>query len=374
VEKGMKNADVRLGNKRRLIKLLYWNNGISKQDISTVLRLSMPTVNLLVSHLEEDGLIEKRRADTSSGGRIPDLLFFKYNARLVVGVEIFQGECVILITDLQGTPQARKKIQARYNDGVTYWQGLRALILQLIEENSFRREDILGVGITMQNSIERYSKVAGALPTPGAFTRSENLGVALGFPTVIERDTNAAGFANVWFEKKLEQAIYLSISNEVSGSLITGRNILYGDNGRCGEFGHMTLVPDGVKCSCGRRGCVQAYCSTSVLTGAVNDNLSQFFALLPSSEALQKIWDSYSDRLGTLIANLNIALDLPVIIGGELGVYIEQFENGLTQKVKKANPFYAAKPIQAALVLENAAGIGVTLMISARYLNLMEND
>ena len=163
----MKNADVRLGNKRRLIKLLYWNNGISKQDISTVLRLSMPTVNLLVSHLEEDGLVEKRRADTSSGGRIPDLLFFKYNARLVVGVEIFQGECVILITDLQGTPQARKKIQARYNDGVTYWQGLRALILQLIEENSFRREDILGVGITMQNSIERYSKVAGALPVPG---------------------------------------------------------------------------------------------------------------------------------------------------------------------------------------------------------------
>ncbi len=226
----------------------------------------------------------------------------------------------------------------------------------------------------MQNSIERYSKVAGALPVPGTFTQSENLGVALGFPTVIERDTNAAGFANVWFEKKLEQAIYLSISNEVSGSLITRRNILYGDNGRCGEFGHMTLIPDGVKCSCGRRGCVQAYCSTSILTGAVNDNLSQFFALLPSSEALQKIWDSYSDRLGTLIANLNIALDLPVIIGGELGVYIEQFENGLTQKVKKANPFYAAKPIQAALVLENAAGIGVTLMSSARYLNLMETD
>ena len=40
MEKGMKNADVRLGNKRRLIKLLYWNNGISKQDISTVLRRS----------------------------------------------------------------------------------------------------------------------------------------------------------------------------------------------------------------------------------------------------------------------------------------------------------------------------------------------
>ncbi len=374
MEKGMKNSDVRLGNKRRLMKLLYWNNGISKQDISSALRLSTPTVNLLVSYLEEDGLVEKRRADTSSGGRIPDLLFFKYDAKLVVGVEIAHDRCVILITDLRGTLRARKKIQARYNDGVTYWQGLRALILQLIEENGFSREDILGVGITMQNSIERYSKVIGAPPAPKKFTRSDSLGVALGFPTVIERDTNAAGFANTWFDKNLEQAVYLSVSGDVSGSIITRRSILYGDNGRCGEFGHMTLVPGGTKCTCGRRGCAQAYCSTNVLTAAVNDGLDQFFALLPSSEALQKIWDGYSDRLSTLIANLNIALDLPVIIGGDLGAYVDQFENELVQKIKNTNPFYAAKPIQAALVRENAAGIGVALMISARYLDLSESE
>lgn len=370
----MKNADVRLGNKRRLMKLLYWNNGISKQDISSALQLSTPTVNLLVSYLEEDGLVEKRRADTSSGGRIPDLLFFKYDAKLVVGVEISAGRCVILITDLRGTLRAKKQIQARYNDGVTYWQGLRALILQLIEENGFSREDILGVGITMQNSIEHYSRVAGAPSAPKAFTRSDSLGVALGFPTVIERDTNAAGFANTWFDRKLEQAVYLSVSGDVSGSIITGRNILYGDNGRCGEFGHMTLVPGGAKCACGRRGCAQAYCSTGILTAAVNDGLDQFFALLPSSEALQKIWDSYSDHLSTLIANLNIALDLPVIIGGDLGAYVDQFESELVQKIKNTNPFYAAKPIQAALVREDAAGIGVALMIAARYLSLSEGE
>lgn len=162
MEKGMKNSDVRLGNKRRLMKLLYWNNGISKQDISSALRLSTPTVNLLVSYLEEDGLVEKRRADTSSGGRIPDLLFFKYDAKLVVGVEIAHDRCVILITDLRGTLRARKKIQARYNDGVTYWQGLRALILQLIEENGFSREDILGVGMgftAIANSAEELGNL-----------------------------------------------------------------------------------------------------------------------------------------------------------------------------------------------------------------------
>ena len=154
LEKGIKNADVRLENKKRLLKLLYWNGGVSKQEITSSLHLSMPTVNLLISQLEEASLIEKRRADTSSGGRIPDLLYFRYSAKLVVGVEIKAGLCMILIADLRGNTLARKRVAARFNNGVTYWQGLRALILQMIEENHFRQEDFLGVGIALQNNMD----------------------------------------------------------------------------------------------------------------------------------------------------------------------------------------------------------------------------
>lgn len=369
LEKGIKNADVRLENKKRLLKLLYWNGGVSKQEITDSLHLSMPTVNLLISQLEEDSLIDKRRADTSSGGRIPDLIYFRYASKLVVGVEVRINTCIILITDLQGVPQARKQVNARFNNGGTYWQGLRALILQMIEENRFDRKDILGVGIALQNSMENCRLIE-----PIKRYDYDRLGLILGFPTLLEWEANAAGFANIWFEKEMRQAIFLSVSEDVSGAILVDHRMLRGERDRCGRFGHMTLVPDGDLCTCGKKGCVQAYCSTDVLTSAVNDDLGVFFSLREESEALSKLWKKYCKDLGSFIANLNMALDMPVIIGGDLGMYMEKFDKELIWSILECSPQCDPRPIRSARVKADAAAVGVSLMISARYLNLTERD
>lgn len=372
MEKGISNSNVRTENRKKLIKLLYWNDGVSKQDISMGMRLSMPTVNLLISQLDEQGLIEKRRAAASSGGRIPDLFYFKYDAKLSVGVEISNDYCVVLITDLAGKEKAYKKIKARFNDSRTYWLGVRALILQMITENGYRREDILGVGIALQNSMDNNSKVME--PTILADSRPsqiEKLDVLLGFPVMVESTTNAAGFANIWSNEEINKAIYLSVSEEIVGVIIDDKRIVHGVEGRCGEIGHMKLVPGGKKCSCGRDGCVNVYCSTSILKKAVNDELSNFFALLPHSEALEKIWDSYSDKLAVLISNLNMLMDFPVILGGELGKYAGGFELELEQKIEKDNPYYSGKILRPAVVCEHAPATGAALMIAAYYLDLL---
>lgn len=369
MEKGIKNADVRLENKKRLLKLLYWKGGVSKQEIAASLHLSMPTINLLISQLEEDSLISKKRADTSSGGRIPDLIYFRYDAKLVVGVEIKVEACIVLIADLQGVPRARKQISARFNNGITYWQGLRALILQMIEEHHFDRGDVLGVGIAIQNAVDSYRLVE-----PTTRYDYDKLGLILGFPALLEWETNAAGFANIWFEKELQQAVYLSVSEEVSGAVMMNRRVIRGEHDRCGRFGHLTLVPDGKPCSCGKKGCVQVYCSTDLLTSAVNNDLSVFFPLRTESEALGKIWKQYCIDLGMFVANLNIALDVPVIIGGQLGVYMEEFEKELTRSILYYNPQCAPRPIRAARIKQDAAAVGVSLMISAQYLNLTDDD
>lgn len=369
LEKGIKNADVRLENKKRLLKLLYWNGGVSKQEITSSLHLSMPTVNLLISQLEEASLIEKRRADTSSGGRIPDLLYFRYSAKLVVGVEIKAGLCMILIADLRGNTLARKRVAARFNNGVTYWQGLRALILQMIEENHFRQEDFLGVGIALQNNMDSRDLIE-----PIGRYDCEKLERYLGFPVLLEWDTNAAGFANIWFEDNLQQAMYLSVSEEIDGAVIVGRRILRGERDRCGRLGHMTLVPGGKACICGKKGCVQAYCSTDLLTSAVNDDLDVFFSLLAGNDALDKVWKQYCCDLGIFIANINLALDIPVIIGGELGKYIGEFSKELARGILEYAPQCSPEVVRLAQIKRDAAAVGVSLMISARYLSLTEDD
>ena len=372
MEKGISNSSVRQENRRKLMKLLYWSRGISKQDISVGMRLSMPTVNLLVTQLSEDGLIEKRRADASSGGRIPDLLYFKYDAKLAVGVEILTNSCTILLADLAGNCIARKSVIARFNDGVTYWQGLRALILQTAQACDFRQEDILGVGIALHHGVENYGSVTGLRPgSPGRFSKLDSL---LGFPILVERDANAAGFANVWFGRPLRDAVYLSVSEEVSGAIITNQRVLHGTDGRSGEFGHMTLVTSGERCTCGRYGCAQLYCSTNVLKRAGGGTLEDFFDLLPKSVAAGKAWMTYADRLAALITNINIMTDLPVMLGGELGQFMDLFEPDLEQRIESQNPFYTSKVLCRATAVKDAAATGAALMVAARNLNLLDES
>ena len=55
MKKGISNFNVRIENRKKLTEMLYWGNGMSKQDIAINMELSMPTVNLLVSQLEEEG-------------------------------------------------------------------------------------------------------------------------------------------------------------------------------------------------------------------------------------------------------------------------------------------------------------------------------
>ena len=370
MEKGVSNSSVRQENRRKLMKLLYWSRGISKQDISIGMRLSMPTVNLLVTQLAEDGLIEKRRADASSGGRIPDLLYFKYDAKLAVGVEILTNSCTILIADLAGNCIARKSVIARFNDGVTYWQGLRALILQTAQTCNFRPKDILGVGIALHQGVENYGNVTGL--RPGGLSRFSKLDSLLGLPVLVERDANAAGFANVWFGRPLRDAVYLSVSEEVSGAIITNQRVLHGMDGRSGEFGHMTLVTSGERCACGRYGCAQLYCSTDVLKRAGGGTLEDFFDLMPKSVAAGKAWMVYADRLAALITNINIMTDLPVMLGGELGQFIDLFEPDLEQRIESQNPFYTSKVLCRATAVKDAAATGAALMVTARNLNLLD--
>ena len=62
-------------------------------------------------------------------------------------------------------------------------------------------------------------------------------------------------------------------------TVIAGK-LLPGDAFRCGEAGHMTLIPDGKPCYCGKTGCVDAYCSARLLSdlsgGRLEDSFSDF--------------------------------------------------------------------------------------------------
>ncbi len=88
-----------------------------------------------------------------------------------------------------------------------------------------------------------------------------------GLPVVMEHDVNAA----VWAEHRIgaavdaEVALLIALGTGIGAGLIVGERIYRGAFGVAPELGHITVVPDGRPCPCGKVGCWERYCSGTAL-------------------------------------------------------------------------------------------------------------
>ena len=93
-------------------------------------------------------------------------------------------------------------------------------------------------------------------------------------------DANAGAYAEGIYSEEKKRFFYLSLSNTVGGAVFDSDRLVQGDHFRTGEVGHMTVVLDGKKCYCGKRGCLDAYCSALNLSDSADGKLEKFFDLL----------------------------------------------------------------------------------------------
>lgn len=373
-EKGISNTYVRIQNKKKVTGLLYKQGALSKQEIAHALSLSLPTVNLLVSQLREEGMVYMQSADESSGGRIPEIVHFQYEGLYAFGIEISGHHVRMTLINLGGRALITNNIRIPFRNEKEYWTDLRSILFDSLRSQSIDPAMVLGVGISIPGVVRHDLHYIDFAPTLDLrhfdYDSVEDI---LGFPILFENEANAAGFAEVWSHgDDISDAIYLSINKGVGGAVIINHQLSYGINRRGGEFGHMTIFPNGNLCSCGKRGCFEAYCSTRILTATTDDLLSIFFQRLPSTPEYRTRWETYLDNLALVVSNICVAWDVPIIIGGAISPYLENDFQKFVQKVEKLIPFSSNNAyISLSKNAESAACIGAALMIVAKHLNLL---
>ena len=356
--------------KKKIIKLLYEKEKLTKKDLAEKLSLSMPTINLFVSELINNGFATKKSTNISSGGRIPDYICFKYDSYYTIGIEISKNYIKILLLDMKPKIIDKQYISIPFIVDLKYWEDLKECINKIIIKNNIPSDKIIGVGIAIPGVVKHNQQVVEFAPT----LRLKNFNFSklkeiLGYEVFVENEANAAGFAEVWSRKSTEDAVFLSITKSVGGAIISSNEIIYGSDFKSGEFGHMVLMPYGNICSCGKSGCFEAYCSTNVLSSHCKGNLDDFFIKIENDKYLQSVFENYMDFLAIGISNISLALDLPVILGGEINQYIEKYFEFIQQKVNSLIPYSSKKKVLSlSKTGENASAIGVALKIITNYL------
>ena len=95
----------------------------------------------------------------------------------------------------------------------------------------------------------------------------------LSLPVTIDNDANAAGWAEYRFGagRSVSDMTMLTIGTGVGGAIVTRGGLFRGGFGTGAELGHMRVVPDGLPCGCGARGCIEQYGSGRALLRMANE-------------------------------------------------------------------------------------------------------
>lgn len=337
----MVNHKGKRSSQGKIAQFIYQKGITSKQEIGRGLGISMPTVLQCVSRLVEKQIVEERGEYASTGGRRAKRLAIRKGFHYAVGVDVTQKHQSFVLLDGRGETAAMRRVRRDFTAGEAYWKILGEEIRRFLGEESVEEDKVLGVGVSLPGIID---------DTEGILLRSHILQVEkldlnylrreFSCPVTFRNDANSAAYGELHSEDR--DTVYLSLSNTVGGALYLNSAVYAGKQFRAGEFGHMVLVPEGRECYCGKKGCMDAYCSALVLNEKEGEPLESFFKRLEKKEGTaRKNWKEYLYYLAIAVANLRMAYDCDIMLGGYVGAYLKKYGRELEREMKKWNRFDA---------------------------------
>ncbi len=333
--------DIRKKNYSDVYRLIYKERRLSKSKIAAMLEMSPPTVTQHLTSLMDEGLIQKQGQMTSGIGRKAVAYAPCTAARIAIGVEVLPEHVCVLALNLYGDMVAKKEAHLIFSQEDSYFFELSQIVLALVQSAHIENSSVLGVGIGMQGLVSEDGKkmLYGKILDCTGLT-IQPLQKLLPWPVQFIHDVECAAELELWRNPKLTNAIYLSLGAHLGGAIITQGNIQRGRTGRTGTVEHMTLVPDGRQCYCGKHGCMECYCSAAALLEP-EEQLNDFFQLLRQGDEKHTVrWMEYMNYLAMAINNLHMVLDYTIVLGGHIAPYLNQADLGiLFSKIKSRTAF-----------------------------------
>jgi len=228
---------------------------------------------------------------------------------------------------------------------------------------------LAGIGIGVPGIIDMRTGMLRESPNlPGWAdypVRSE-IETRLGTRVFLENDANAAALGEKWLgaARDFDDMAMLTLGTGVGGGLVLGGRIWHGMTGMAGEFGHITVEPEGVRCGCGNRGCLEQYASASAVVRMAREAIAtgeaaalsrggssdpEFSAKVVYNLAVQgdeqarKIFRQVGRTLGIALAGLVNALNLPIyVIGGGVCSAWDAFAPTIFEELRQRSMVYAA--------------------------------
>ncbi|MBL7170592.1 MAG: ROK family transcriptional regulator [Candidatus Omnitrophica bacterium] len=260
-EQGRKRAM----NRYKILKTLHLQGPLQRFQLASLCNIRKSSVTSIVNELVDSGLVtsQDHRKKRNS-------LVINGTGRHAAVAELSPGLVRVAKVSLTGKIHDIK--EKKVPEGTVLRKLMNIALGMLKMEVGNNKKKIIGIGISCPGFIDSKMGVCiQAANIPG----SQNILIQDFFkkyfrlPVLVENDVRCGLWASVWFEqllKDFQNVFYVEITHGVGGALLVQGAIIEGCHFAAGEFGHIKAGDEGRNCRCGKKDCLETYCSIPAIS------------------------------------------------------------------------------------------------------------
>jgi glucokinase len=158
-----------------------------------------------------------------------------------------------------------KRIDTELRNPETLFKQVIDTALSLRDDKSAGAR-VAGIGIGIPGLVNRKTNRIEVMPNLPALSEidiTSELSSQTGLPVILDNDANAAAYGElqVGASRGRREVFFITLGTGIGAGLIINGQIYRGAAGFAGEFGHMTIDPEGIECACGNIGCLETIAS-----------------------------------------------------------------------------------------------------------------
>ena len=303
--------------------------------------------------------------------------------KLYLGIDYGGNADKLGIVESQGNLRGKSSLQSHDLMDKAACRDFAAKIADFVHGMGVYSSELGGVGLAVPGIV---SDGVGQTPNVNVDwpLMVDYLGRALPKKKIrILNDANAAALGELWIGagEDADSVLLVTMGSGVGSGFVVEGRVVAGGHGAAGEVGHMTVVPGGRPCKCGRAGCVEQYASARGIVQTYREYIAsgqydrEFMGMQPKNDqdaltvfeaarahdpCAMKAFAVMADKLGFALAQVACIIDPAVILlGGGLASGHDVYLDDLRKSFKSYSLAACAEtPIRCATLMGDAGIYG----------------
>lgn len=251
-------------NRRIALNFIRLHQPLSRADLARLSGLQRSTVSAIVDQLIDEGWVTEGAIGHVPRGRRPRHLHLNVERAGIFGVELRPELTTVGLAGVD----ARFMGQSRFPTADSAERFVQDLAVAVAEmRKAYPRVLCEGMGVSLPGRIDASGRLVFAPNLGwGPVQIAQMIEQAVGLPVNVDNAANACALAELWFghhPEHLQHILAVTVSEGIGVGLLLNGQLVHGASSMAGEFGHVSINPDGPPCRCGRRGCWERYASNS---------------------------------------------------------------------------------------------------------------